>query len=82
MKVRIKIPQKRLQMISNETFVNTDEANMFIQKSIDRQYALCCKGWGLTSVNESESNNIKNVIFTPACTVLGKPLKVTFEILN
>ena len=82
MKVRVKIPQKRLQMLSDETFETIESVKSFIQKSIDRQYILCIKGWGLVSISETEINNVKTVVFSPACIALGKPLKVIFEIIN
>jgi len=81
-KIKVKIPQKRLQQISNDTFETKEKASEFIQMSINRQYALCCKGWGLVASKQETNNNITKATFSPACYVLSKPLNVFFEIIT
>lgn len=79
-KVKIRIPQKRLQQCSIENYNSETDAKKFIQISIDRQYALCMRGWGLTAVSTQENGNNIIATYTPACTVLGRPLTIFFSI--
>lgn len=81
-KVKISIPQKRAKMISDETFSTVKDAGSFIQLSINRQYEMCSRGWGLVSINETTKGLNKEVIFSPACIVLSKPLRLIFQIIE
>jgi hypothetical protein len=71
----------RKRMVSNETYATKEDAKNFIDVSIERQYALCCKGWGLCDYEVEELHNgyFYKATFKP-CLTLFKNLIMRYRI--
>lgn len=73
----------RKRMVSNESYATKDDAEKFICDSIERQYRLCCKGWGLCDYDVKEKDNgyVYEVTYKP-CLTIFKNLKMIFKIIE
>lgn len=70
------------RMESTENYTTAEAAADFIEKSIERQYFLCVKGWGMVAQYEHVKNDVKTVDFFPVSPLLGSGLRLTFRVIE
>lgn len=70
------------RMESAENYTTVEAAADFIEKSIERQYFLCVKGWGMVAQYEHVKNDVKTVDFFPASPLFGSGLRLTFRVIE
>lgn len=70
------------RMESTENYTTAEAAADFIEKSIERQYYLCVKCWGMVAQYEHVKNDVKTVDFFPASPLLGSGLRLTFRVIE
>lgn len=70
------------RMESAENYTTAEAVADFIEKSIERQYLLCAKGWGIVAQYEHVKNDVKTVDFFPVSPLLGSGLRLTFRVIE